>query len=216
MEPTSHKLTVPRTAHYYRLGAPGPHIRRIWMVCHGYGQAAARFIQRFRPVASESDLILAPEGLSRFYWGGFDGPVVASWMTRGDRLDEIADYSNYLSQLLESYQIQCPADAELILLGFSQGTATQVRWIMRRFPQFKHLILWAGLLPEDIDYQPALPYFRGRSLHFFYAEDDPLLTAERLSFHRNVVARSGLVFEEHQYLGGHKVVAEELISQLVL
>jgi hypothetical protein len=61
------------------------------LVTHGYGQLAKTFIRRFEPIMDAQTLVVAPEGLSRFYWGGFDGPVVASWMTREDRLDEIAD-----------------------------------------------------------------------------------------------------------------------------
>lgn len=209
MNPTAHQLSVQRTAHYYRLGTPGPGIQRIWLVCHGYGQAAASFIRRFREIAGPHDLVLAPEGLSRFYWGGFDGPVVSSWMTRGDRLDEMADFSSYLSQLLEIYQQQCPPTAQLILLGFSQGVATQVRWIVRRFPPFNHLILWAGMLPEDIHYPPHHSFFSGRGLHFFYSLDDPFV-AKRLTEQRAVIAQSGLVVQEQQYEGGHEVVPEVL------
>ena len=165
-----HATEVARTAHYASLGNPGPQVRQLWIVTHGYGQLSKTFIRRFIPICDEQTLVIAPEGLSRFYWGGFDGPVVASWMTREDRLDEIADFCNMLDQLYAHYVPQCHPEVEINLLGFSQGTATQVRWIMRSFPKFHRLMLWAGQLPEDLDYQPQLDYFADKKLFFAYGD----------------------------------------------
>lgn len=205
-----HATEVARTAHYASLGEPGPQVRQLWIVTHGYGQLSKTFIRRFIPICDEQTLVIAPEGLSRFYWGGFDGPVVASWMTREDRLDEIADFCNMLDQLYAHYVPQCHPEVEINLLGFSQGTATQVRWIMRSFPKFHRLMLWAGQLPEDLDYQPQLDYFADKKLFFAYGDEDQFITAERLVFMQKVIADAGLQFAEVTYQGGHKVEKEAL------
>jgi predicted esterase len=205
-----HQLTVSRTAHYATLGQAGPHIRNLWLVCHGYGQLARRFIRAFAAIQDEETLVVAPEGLSRFYWGGFDGPVVASWMTREDRLDEIADFSRLMSQLYELYVPRCHPAVRIILLGFSQGAATQVRWIMRAFPRFDHLLLWAGQLPEDLDYSPHQVYFQDKSLHFAHGDADPFITPERLAKMREYLDQSGLAYEEFPFAGDHRIVPEAL------
>ena len=205
-----HATEVARTAHYASLGKPGPQVRQLWIVTHGYGQLSKTFIRRFIPICDEQTLVIAPEGLSRFYWGGFDGPVVASWMTREDRLDEIADFCNMLDQLYAHYVPQCHPEVEINLLGFSQGTATQVRWIMRSFPKFHRLMLWAGQLPEDLDYQPQLDYFADKKLFFAYGNEDQFITPERLVFMQKVIADAGLQFAEVTYQGGHKVEKEAL------
>ena len=205
-----HATEVARTAHYASLGKPGPQVRQLWIVTHGYGQLSKTFIRRFIPICDEQTLVIAPEGLSRFYWGGFDGPVVASWMTREDRLDEIADFCNMLDQLYAHYVPQCHPEVEINLLGFSQGTATQVRWIMRSFPKFHRLMLWAGQLPEDLDYQPQLDYFADKKLFFAYGNEDQFITPERLVFMQKVIADAGLQFAEVTYQGGHKVDKEAL------
>ena len=205
-----HATEVARTAHYASLGKPGPQVRQLWIVTHGYGQLSKTFIRRFIPICDEQTLVIAPEGLSRFYWGGFDGPVVASWMTREDRLDEIADFCNMLDQLYAHYVPQCHPEVEVNLLGFSQGTATQVRWIMRSFPKFHRLMLWAGQLPEDLDYQPQLDYFADKKLFFAYGDEDQFITPERLVFMQKVIADAGLQFAEVTYQGGHKVEKEAL------
>jgi len=200
-------LSVQRTAHVYTLGQPGPEVRNIIIACHGYGQAAERFIRKFDGVAAGDDtLVVAPEGLSRFYWGGFDGEVVSSWMTRGDRLDEIDDYSGYLSQLLAQVQPQCAPDAQLILLGFSQGCATIMRWVVRTQPEAAHLVFWAGSIPEDIDYAPLQGYFADRQLHSFLGDADPFLTAEAIAAHEAMLAQKGLAVHKHAFAGKHTIV----------
>lgn len=212
-----HSLPVQRTAHYYTLGQPGPRIQRILLACHGYGQAAERFIHKFRGLDDGATLIIVPEGLSRFYWGGLDGEVVASWMTRGDRLDEIVDYSRYLSQLLNGYLEKCPEEARLVLLGFSQGCATIMRWAVRAYPRASHLVFWAGSIPEDIDYQPHMDYLSGRELHTFVGDEDPFLTPDRLEWHRNMLADKRLQVIEHTFSGKHTIlrsVLEEWFAKL--
>lgn len=205
-----HKIKVTRTAHYATIGEPGPHIRYCWIVCHGYGQLAQNFIRKFDQLEDGQSLIIAPEGLSRFYWGGFTGDVVASWMTKGDRLDEIADYSNYLSTLYQQYIPQLAPDVKIILLGFSQGVATQFRWIMRAFPKFHYLILWAGLVPEDLDFRPHQAYFAEKQLHFVYGTNDPFLTEKRLTFHQEVIQKNNLDIKVRTFDGAHTIDREVL------
>ncbi|MDX1494920.1 MAG: hypothetical protein R3253_12705, partial [Longimicrobiales bacterium] len=101
-----HHLAVTKTARYWTLGdEDGAH--DVWFVLHGYKQLARRFLRRFEGIDRRRRLIVAPEGLSRFYvrsGGGRHGAesvVGASWMTREERLVEIADYVGYLDRLAE-------------------------------------------------------------------------------------------------------------------
>src|SRR4029077_15253411 len=121
-----HFLSTPRTARYFTLGSPEG-ATDVWFVCHGYGQLASRFLERFRALESEGRCIVAPEGLSRYYLteNPTERRVGASWMTREDRLHEIDDYVRYLETL---HAQVVPATARVTALGFSQGTATVCRW----------------------------------------------------------------------------------------
>ena len=179
---THHKFSATRTAHVYTIGNPGKHIKKVWIVTHGYGQLASRFIHRFEQLDDGETLIIAPEGLSRFYWGGFTGEVVSSWMTKGDRLDEIADFSNYMQQVYDSFIPQLSEAVTINLLGFSQGCATQVRWILREFPHFHNLIMWSGSIPEDITYHEKEGYWNDKQLYFAYGTQDPFLTEKRVKW----------------------------------
>lgn len=210
---TAHSLPVTRTAHYYTLGEPGPAVKRFWFACHGYGQAAQHFIRKFDVVVDgPEDYVVAPEGLSRFYWGGLTGPVVASWMTSGDRLDEIADFCGMLTTIFDQQRALLPPDVEVILFGFSQGCATQVRWLMQAKPAFDHLWLWAGRFPEDLDYSNDLDYLNSKPIHSFLGDEDELIKPSHVRFYRGLVVKAGIHMQEHSYHGDHRVVRKALLG----
>lgn len=206
----SHKITIPKTAHFYTLGKSSKQVRNCWIVCHGYGQLAKNFIRRFDGLDDGQTLVIAPEGLSRFYWGGFTGEPVASWMTRENRLDEIADYCRYLQTLYDQFVPQLAGDVKITLLGFSQGCATQLRWVMQNFPRFDHLVLWAGMPPDDLDYTPHTDFFASKKLYFVYGTEDPFLTEERLHWVEDFTKKQELDFEVMTFGGKHEVDRETL------
>ncbi len=208
----AHQIKIQKTAHYYTLGTPGKHIKRFWIVCHGYGQLASNLIKKFTEIDDGSTFVLAPEGFSRFYWGGVYGEVAASWMTKKNRLDEIADYTRYLRLLYDTFKNQMAENVKITLLGFSQGCATQCRWIMREFPEFDHLILWAGLLPEDLDYTPHQIYFNTKRTIFVYGENDQYVTLERLQWQREFAKEQGINYEIRTFDGKHTIDRKMLKS----
>lgn len=123
-------ISITKTARYFILGDASDEIEQIWFVCHGYAQLANYFIKNFEVLDNGKNLIVAPEGLSRFYWKGFSDRVVASWMTREDRESDIEDYINFLNSV---YTEVCSSlknkNVRINVLGFSQGTATVCRWV---------------------------------------------------------------------------------------
>lgn len=200
-----HKFKVAKTAHYYTIGEISEKTQYFIIACHGYAQLAKHFIRRFDVLDDGKTFILAPEGLSRFYWKGVTGEVVASWMTKEDRLDEIEDYTNFLQSIYNSYLEQLPDNVKVILFGFSQGCATQCRWIMEKQPHFHNLILWAGAFPEDLDYRPQKAYFQTKNLHHIYGNEDQYLTPERIEMHNELILQNGLKVETHIFEGKHEV-----------
>ena len=128
-------ISIPRSARYFLAGDPGDDVREAWFVFHGYGPLADEFLAGFAEVDDGVRLIVAPEGLSRFYVEGGHGPVGASWMTKVARGEEIDDYVRYVdavyAQVLGDV---APPDVRVHALGFSQGAATLSagrRWVSR-------------------------------------------------------------------------------------
>jgi predicted esterase len=152
-----HQLKVERTARYHVLGTPAPEVRQCWVVLHGYGQLAASLLRQCEPLAAPDTLVVAPEGLSRFYVAETPPPnrteakVGASWMTREARETEIADYVAYLDRLHTHLIEACATRFDTCMLGFSQGVATAARWAaLGNAPPPSRLVLWAGRAPEEL------------------------------------------------------------------
>jgi predicted esterase len=205
-----HKIKIEKTAHYYTRGLVNPKTKYLWFVTHGYGQLANSIIRKFEGFDETEHVVIAPEGLNRFYWDLRKGIVGASWMTKHDRLDEIDDYTHFLNQIFNQYTSELFPDGKVFLLGFSQGCATQIRWILRGLPHFHHLVMWGGILPEDIDYQPFMNYFNDKKLHFVCGNDDEYLNEERINWNIDFAKKQGFDMSYHPFVGKHEILTEEL------
>lgn len=208
-----HHLTTIRTARYFTLGAPGEAVREVWFVCHGYGQLAGYFLQHFSGIAHPSRLIIAPEGLSRFYLNGMSGRVGATWMTREDREVEIGDYVAYLNRLydyilqqLKSPQIRCS------VLGFSQGTATVCRWLADGHIAAERLILWAGQTPPDLNFEQLKSALPELEWLFVVGERDEYAGAEHIRQQRSILEAQNIAYHFLTFPGGHQLNEELLIK----
>src|SRR5881398_1429092 len=149
-----HHLSVSRTARYFTLGERSAAVAEVWFACHGYGQLAARFLEKLRVLDDGTRYLVAPEGLSRFYLS--ESPterrVGASWMTREDRLSEIEDYVRYLDAVYaEVFGSLDRARVSVHALGYSQGASTVSRWVAMGKAKIDRLTLWGGEFPPDLD-----------------------------------------------------------------
>ncbi len=212
-----HHLPVIRTARYVTLGEPGNRTQQVWLVLHGFGQLARIFVREFEPLDDGRRLIVAPEALSRFYLdpaGGRspDARVGATWMTREDRLVEISDYIGYLDALYDTVFASVDRSrVSVVVLGFSQGVATAVRWLCRGRAQADHLVLWAGPFPPEIGAEDAAPLRATRVTRVLGSRDE-LATAEALAAEEERIETAGLRPELRRFEGGHRLDASLLLE----
>ncbi|MCB0661686.1 MAG: hypothetical protein KDC24_03010 [Saprospiraceae bacterium] len=210
-----HTIPVQKTAHVYTSGSLEGSAEYLIIACHGYGQLSKYFIRKFDFLPKDQFLVVAPEGLSRFYTQGFYGDVGASWMTKEDRLVEIDDYAQYLSQMLEHFQKMIKPDAKVILYGFSQGCATVMRWIMKKFPAIDTIILYGGLLPEDLDYRPFTTYFQAIEMKWAYGDTDKFIDQKRIDWHLAFIRDQLMPISTVPYNGGHEMIREVMKEKLL-
>ena len=204
-------IEVVRTARYAQLGELTSETRQVWIVCHGYRQLADRFIRRFSTLASQGCVVVAPEGLSRFYIEnapgrhGAESRVGASWMTRADRENEIRDYVRYLDRLAERV-LSAPTERQprLVALGFSQGVHTATRWAALGGTRIDELVLWGGYLPPDLEISDGLA---GIGLTLVFGDEDPTADAKQARSQEDRLAAAGLHAVNHTYPGGHQIDA---------
>lgn len=210
-----HHVSVSRTARYFQLGELTPATRQVWFVCHGYGQLAQYFIRHFAAIsaADPSLVIVAPEGLSRFYLQGTGGRVGATWMTREDRLVEIDDYVGYLNQLAASLLPRAAPDVRVTVLGFSQGAATVSRWLAQAPFRPAQLVLWAGAFPPDMDFQAAGRLLRGLPVTLVCGDEDEFVSAADVERQCEFLRGFGVEPEVLGFAGKHTLHAG-LLQQL--
>ncbi len=181
--------------------------QRVWLVFHGYGQLAEFFIRKFNGLDPEKNFIIAPQGLSKYYLEGFYGRVGASWMTKEDRLTDIANQYTYIDAVLES--VGDISKKQLIYFGFSQGTATMGRYAAHAEIPFEKMIIWAGTFPPDIDAQEYNFLTRNESIDYYTSREDPFFKEEMIVNQNQVVEKTlGMIPRLHWYEGGHTVIPE--------
>jgi len=206
-------IVTNKNARYYILGEPGPHIRQIWFVCHGYGQLAGEFLQNFEVIKKRDLLIVAPEGLHRFYLYRGTGKVGASWMTSEDRLKDIEDYIYYLDKVCREILSLCnTAKTTISALGFSQGTATACRWALQGKSSIQRLILWGGYFPPDTPWETSRHRLNTIKTQFIFGEQDPYIKPE---FHPQQLAllrQKKVNFDVKTFKGHHEIKANILIE----
>ena len=212
--PIEHHLKIERSARYYTLGEAVREPAEIWIVCHGYGQLAGRFLTKLAVLDDGRRRIVAPEGLSRFYVEGAGGPdskVGASWMTREDRLREIEDYVAYLDAVYEEVSGGLRSAPRLHALGFSQGAATAARWALRGRAKVSRLILWAGLLPPDAEWRADAAKLNALDLTLVAGETDDWVGAG-LPIAEGALEAAGVRYRLITFKGGHSLDAAVLRS----
>lgn len=210
---TEHRLETTRRARYYSLGGDG-HVTSVWIVCHGFGQLGATFVQAFDGVATAERRIVAPEALNRFYLTtDADGShatarVGTTWMTREDRDADIADYVDFLDAV---HREVVPAGASVTALGFSQGAATVARWAVLGKSSVDRLILWAGQLPPDVD--PGVLHRRlVAPVTLVCGDEDEHRSWVQQESGRQRLEMAGLKVEERMFRGGHRLDRDTLAT----
>jgi predicted esterase len=154
-------------------------------------------------------LIVAPEALNRFY---LDEPahqkVGATWMTREDRLADIADTVAYLDGVqADVFARQHRASRHVHVLGFSQGAAAACRWAALGSIAPDRVILWGGEVPPDID----LARLR-TPVVFVHGRADEMITPKVAATNAARLAQHGIAHRLVPFDGGHAIDAAVLAA----
>jgi predicted esterase len=200
-------ITINKTARFYTLGEFNENTKQVWIVIHGFRQTAKDFIAEFEPLVNDTTFFIAPEALNRFYADRDGKDVVATWMTREDRLNEIKDYINYLEALYQSFDLD-KFKGSISALGFSQGASTLMRWLDVTQHRIDRAIVYAGEVAPEL-----LPLRENSGLkktHNFLicGTKDKFITPERLNAART--SYEALNFTEIYFEGNHEINIDSL------
>lgn len=184
-------------------------VKNLVYLLHGYGQLAPSFIRKFEMIDKPENLLLAPEAPYRYYVDHRSKRVGATWMTREERLQDIADYVHYLDSLDEEISTRLKHPVRRIILGFSQGVATATRWINQGKVVCDDLVMWGGIYPPDLLPEGRLIHEEPRTIALFGTKD-PLISEESLAHFESHIERLGLHPERMSYDGVHEIDAAAL------
>ena len=203
-------IKTTKTARYILSGEPSKDIKHLWIVCHGYGQSALGFLNWFKPIFSEETLIVAPEGLSKFYWEGYNGKVVSSWMTKENRENEINDYINYIETVINEIKPNLNKKTKYNVLGFSQGTATISRWANFTNLDLNSINLWSGLFPDDL--LDSWKKNKLPKLNLIIGENDPFISRTSIDNQKIKLTKNGIDFNIETFNGKHTIDSNTLVK----
>lgn len=200
------EISFQAKARYFTLGHyPSP---KVWLVFHGYGQLAPYFIRKFQFLADAGHLVIAPEGLHRFYLQDAKNRVGASWMTREERLQDIDNYITYINGLV-NHELQGEPQS-IGIIAFSQGAATATRWALQYAGEITTLLLWGGIFPPDIDFEQAQKKLKSTPTYFVYGKEDPFITEEKKDEFALITQKLGLSPNYYEFEGKHVLPPQEL------
>lgn len=219
-------LVPTRTHGRVLIDAPGDGLPAPLLVgFHGYAENAAHMLEALQRLRADRRWILVSvQALHRFYSKGQS--VVASWMTREDREQAIADNIDYVRAAVAKVRREHPTTDSIVYAGFSQGVAMAYRALAfapqadaePAIPNATGGILLAGDVPPDVvPHLAALP-----PLLIGRGTDDYWYTAEKAAQDAALFAAAAVSPELHVFPGKHEwddsflAVAGKFLDRLVL
>jgi predicted esterase len=201
-------IQVRKTGRYFISKKIDEKVNHVIFVLHGYAQNADDFLSSCISLANDETLLVAPEGLSKFYWIDFTSNPSSSWMTSLERDKELEDTLHYLSQVLMEIKAQLPnKELTYSCLGFSQGAATASRFACNPYLNCKDLFLYGGGPAHDLNWE-ALP--KDLKFHLIYGDQDPLVSASQATKVEGHISSKKFQVSPFQFKGKHKIEAAAL------
>lgn len=202
------------TASYQTYGTLSDQTETIIIAFHGYGQLAKYFIRKFDFLDTSNHYVIAPQGLSKFYLNNHTR-VGASWMTKENRLLDLKNQLHYVQSVFETETKAVDwSKTKLIVLGFSQGTATASRWVSQYQIPFDKLIAWGGQLGYELTNEDFLYIKSEAKVIGLLGDNDPFYNGEDI---QKMEAQLKTVFPKGEFIlyeGKHEVIREVLKTVL--
>ena len=207
------QISIPKTHKYSQIGEFSEKTNTVWIVLHGYGMLSEFFIKKFECILNEKTVVIAPEGSNRFYLNNNYSRVGASWMTKVDKEKDIEDNISFIETLYTKIVDDIGHNNfKLKTLGFSQGGATLVRWIMSNSIKVDSLILWGSDIPQDSLTNQNKSRWSSINIKIVIGKKDEYISDENKKKVIDAVNAYGLSYKLIEYDGPHKIIESELIK----
>lgn len=210
MQAKAHHIKTEISARYHSIGnEETPEV--IWIVLHGYSQLGEFFIRKFVALDLSKTLVIAPDGLHRFYTSGHSGRVGASWMTKDDRENDINNYVQFLDNLYAHLHNKHP-ESKVIILGFSQGAATASRWVNLGIHLPNRLVLWGSVFPPDMELEVARNKMKAVKPVLVFGNSDEFTSKDKFDEYCRKFRGDKIEFSVMEYQDGHDIEPNTLLE----
>jgi predicted esterase len=203
-------ITFDFTALYLKYANNNADLKNIWVIFHGYGQLSEDFFKSFDLLTTGDNLLLFPQGLSKFYLKGVGKQVGASWMTSHERETDISNYISYLNQIYEREVKPIRKDIKLNLLGFSQGGHTVSRWINKCGISYNKLVIWGSSLAYEISKEDIKAKFSSGTNVIVIGDKDRFFDEEKVILKKRHYSKIEFDYQLIEYEGGHEILPDVL------
>lgn len=197
-------ISVPKTARYFLNTKPSQQ-KTLWFVFHGYGQLAKYFVRKFDFLDPDENLVVAPEGMHRFYLEGFRGRVGASWMSKEDRLNDIKDSNAMLDLVKKEVESQFEEPPKFRVVAFSQGVATAIRWLLASEIDTVPVVLWGGVFPPDVEFDRYRCDLENMDLQVVVGDKDQFYQGDRRDRLTEAIVEHEIPHQVHVVSGVHDI-----------
>jgi predicted esterase len=179
---------------------------------HGYAQNAEDMMDVLKRIpGADHCTLVSVQALHRFYTRG-DQKIVASWMTRQDREQTIADNIVYVDRALDGNEtgtLFSEKSPGLIFVGFSQGVAMAYRAALLGKHPAAAIVAIGGDVPPDVKDVPAANWPR---VLIAAGAKDQWYTAEKVSADEAFLKSHGVAHEIHRSDAGHEATDDMLAA----
>jgi len=218
-ESTAEPLSIPATVHGRALverGAAAGAGAPLLVGFHGYGETAALHARELSRLPGAGRFVrCAVQALHPFYLRGEE--IGASWMTRFDREQAIADNVAYVAAAVARRKALSPGSERLVYAGFSQGVAMAYRAAAGAGHRCLGVIALGGDVPPELarldlaGFPPAL-IGRGRA-ETWYTEEKMTRDVELLRG-KGVLVRPLLYDGGHEWTDAFRAAAGEFLAEV--
>jgi predicted esterase len=164
---------------------------------HGYGQSAEDMLAELAAVPGASEwTLVSVQALHRFY-ARDQRRVIASWMTRQDREQAIADNVEYVSRVLDGLT------TPVIVVGFSQGVAMAYRAALLGGGPVAGIVAVAGDIPPELKVE-GVPRREWPPTLLATGSADPWYAPARLADDATFLSRESVPHETLTFAGAHE------------
>jgi predicted esterase len=171
---------------------------------HGYAQNAADMLAELELVpGSERWTLVSVQGLHCFYARDHER-VVASWMTRQNREQAIADNVSYVDRVVSALLARVDP-VPIVFVGFSQGVAMAYRAATLGAHRARGIIAIGGDVPADVKTVAA---DRFPPVLIAAGERDDWYTSAKVEADEVFLSSLGIRHEVFRYRGRHEWTAE--------